>query len=54
MVFVRTKRVQLLKCGGGNPITNELRKELQAYLDENLTVHTLARGFVTAGAPLQF
>ena len=55
MIFVRTRRIGLMRIGGHNPMSIDLRRELHDYVAEVASVDATSRlGFVTATAPVVF
>ncbi|CAD7937749.1 unnamed protein product [Amoebophrya sp. A25] len=54
MIFVRTERLDLVRLGGQNPMSVDMRQDIHKHNMEVVRVRNLERGFVTTKVPVLF
>lgn len=52
LIFAKTHRITELYIQGNNPMTIQLRQDLNNYIQEVMKIDNLDKGFVTAQPPI--
>ncbi|CAD7960556.1 unnamed protein product [Amoebophrya sp. A120] len=54
MIFIRTERLDLVRLGGMNPMSTQMRKDIHNHNMEVAKIRNVNRGFITAKVPVMF